>query len=134
MAYAVAHAGATKIRPVIVDVAAAKGLVPFVQQAAKLFPSATLLSPVYVPAQATDVTSQAAAASANGADGAFFVVGGGAAATLTRALRTAGFTGTLAAEHPEHHPAGDQGPGSARPLACSSSAPCRPPATPRTPR
>jgi ABC-type branched-subunit amino acid transport system substrate-binding protein len=96
MAYAVAHAGATKIRPVIVDVAAAKGLVPFVQQAAKLFPSATLLSPVYVPAQATDVTSQAAAASGNGADGAFFVVGGGAGATLTRALRTAGFTGTLA--------------------------------------
>ena len=96
MAYADAVAGAKKLRPVLVDVAAAKGLLPFVQGVTKLFPGVTMLTDVDVPAQATDVTSQAAAATAGGADGAFFVVGAGAAAPLTRAMRTAGFTGYLA--------------------------------------
>ncbi len=96
MAYAVAHAGATKIRPMVVDVAAAKGLLPFIQGTAALFPKATMLKDIPVPPQATDVTSQASAAAADGADGAFFVVGAGAAASLTRAMRTAGFKGVLA--------------------------------------
>jgi len=95
MAYAAAHAGGKKIRPVLVDVAAAKGLLPFIEQAVKLFPSSVLLPEVAVPAQATDVTSQASAAAADGADSAVFVVGGGAGASLTRAMRTNGFTGTL---------------------------------------
>ncbi len=96
MAYAVAHAGATKIRPMVVDIAAAKGLLPFIQGTAALFPEATMLKDIPVPPQATDVTSQASSAAADGADGAFFVVGAGAAATLTRAMRTAGFEGVLA--------------------------------------
>ena len=96
MAYADAVAGAKKLRPVLVDVAAAKGLLPFIQGVTKLFPGVSMLTDVDVPAQATDVTSQAAAATAGGADGAFFVVGAGAAAPLTRAMRTAGFTGFLA--------------------------------------
>jgi ABC-type branched-subunit amino acid transport system substrate-binding protein len=96
MAYAVAHAGAKKVRPMVVDVAAAKGLIPFMQQAVKLFPAVSMLPYVPVPPTATDLTSQGAAAAAGGADGAFFVVGQGQAAELTRVMRQAGFTGTLA--------------------------------------
>jgi len=96
MAYAAANAGGKKLRPVLVDVAAAKGLLPFIQQVPALFPGTTLLPDVAVPAQATDVTSQASAAAADGADSAFFVVGAGAGANLTRAMRTNGFTGHLA--------------------------------------
>jgi ABC-type branched-subunit amino acid transport system substrate-binding protein len=95
MAYADALAGGKTLRPVLVDVAAAKGLLPFIQGVTKLFPGIKMLPDVDVPAQATDVTSQASAATAGGADGAFFVVGQGAAAPLTRAMRTAGFTGYL---------------------------------------
>jgi len=95
MVWAAANAGAKKIRPVLVDVPAAKGLLPFLQNAAKLFPGASLLSDVDVPATAADVTSQASAAAAGGADGAVFVVGQGAGAPLTRAMRAGGFSGTL---------------------------------------
>ena len=94
MVYAAAHAGGKKIRPMIVDVPAARGLLPFMEGTVKLFPDAALLKDIPVPATAADVTSQAAAAAADGADSAYFVVGQGGGAPLTRALRAAGFEGT----------------------------------------